>query len=343
MANVGRNSPCQCGSGRKHKHCCGSLERPGSARKNSEVDLGIRYLTGRDVRPDPARGVTLVEKAADAGDAEGAWLAATVASTDLWRKRDWDRALNYLVRAAERGHGAAQSSLRILAGGPGGDHVEGGDWAAMRASINLDAWLAPSAPEALRETPRIETVAKFAPPAACDWLLMQARDRLSRATIYDKVTGGSTEDNRRTNSQCDLDIQNLGVLTFMLRARIGAITGRRERAMEIPKVLHYSPGETFAEHFDYLDPSEPAYAAELAARGQRTHTFLIYLNDDFEGGETQFPLIGISHKGAKGDGLLFANTDADGRPDKDTMHTGLPPTSGEKWVFSQWIREFPRL
>ncbi|MDZ7770539.1 MAG: 2OG-Fe(II) oxygenase [Woeseiaceae bacterium] len=229
------------------------------------------------------------------------------------------------------------------AGGPGDGHVDGGNWDAIRGSVDLDAWLAPPKSETLREMPRIETIAKFAPPAACDWLIKQARDRLSRATIYDKVTGGTTEDNRRTNSQCDLDVQSLGVLTFVLRARIGAITGRRERAMEIPKVLHYSPGETFAKHFDYLDPDEPAYAAELAARGQRTHTFLIYLNDDFEGGETQFPLIGISHKGAKGDGLLFANTDADGRPDKDTMHTGLPPTSGEKWVFSQWIREFPRL
>lgn len=36
---------------------------------------------------------------------------------------------------------------------------------------------------------------------------------------------------------------------------------------------------------------------------------------------------------------------ANGTPtigDDDTMHIGLPPTSGEKWVFSQWIREFPR-
>lgn len=343
MASVGRNSPCPCGSGKKYKHCCGLLERAGSSGTENDVDRGIRYLTGRGVVPDPARGVALVEKAAEAGDTEGAWLAATIASTDLWRERNWDRALDYLVCAAERGHAAAQSSLRILAAGPrGGSNVDGGDWAAIRGSVDLDAWFALPARQTLRETPRIETIAKFVPPAACDWLIIQARDRLSRATIYDKMKGGSTEDNRRTNSQCDLDVQNLGVLTFVLRARIGAITGRPERAMEIPKVLHYSPGETFAKHFDYLDPNEPGYAAELAARGQRTHTFLIYLNDEFEGGETEFPLIGISHKGAKGDGILFANTDADGMPDDSTMHTGLPTTSGEKWIFSQWIREFPR-
>ncbi len=112
--------------------------------------------------------------------------------------------------------------------------------------------------------------------------------------------------------------------------------------METPKVLHYAPGETFAEHFDYLNPAEPAYATQLAVRGQRTETFLIYLNDGFSGGETYFRRIGLSHIGAKGDALLFANLDAAGVPDPDTIHTGLPPTSGEKWLFSQWIREFPR-
>lgn len=308
---------------------------------NGTAGLGLRYLTGNGVAPDPRRGIALIERAADAGEAFGAWLAATIASTDLWAQRDWDRALDYLSQAAAHGHAAAQSSLRVLASGPDGNNAPVSDWDAMRNAVPIEAWLAPPAANSLRDEPRIEAIPEFLPPAACDWLIGQARDRLSRATIYDKVTGGSTEDGRRTNSQCDLDVECLGVLTFLVRARIGNLTNRPERAMEIPKVLHYSPGETFAAHFDYLDPSEPAYAAELAARGQRTHTFLIYLNDGFDGGDTRFPSIGVSHKGRKGDALLFANVDANGRPDVATMHTGMPPTSGEKWVFSQWIRESP--
>ena len=164
------------------------------------------------------------------------------------------------------------------------------------------------------------TTEKFAPPAACDWLITQGKGRMSRATIYDKATGGTTEDYRRTNSQCDLDIETIGVLTFVLRGRIGAITQRQDVAMEVPKILHYAPGETFAVHFDYLDPKEPAYAHELSVRGQRTDTFLIYLNDDFSGGETSFPEIKLSHLGAKGDALLFRNVDDTGAPDHDTMH-----------------------
>lgn len=371
MTKISDNRPCPCGSGKEHKQCCGSLSPdqvgpdsgdtsagPTAAGRGEQlgalenavrqgdsgaaVRLGVRYLMARQAPSNPARGVALIEQAALAGDAQGAFLAATLASSSFWLAQNWDVAFDHLMRAAELGHEPAQSSLRILAGGPTGSPVSGEDWADMRDRINLGAWHSPPKIQTIREAPRIQIIKNFAPPAACDWLIAQAKDRLSRATIYDRTTGGTTEDYRRTNSQCDLDVETSGVLTFVLRGRIGEITQRRDQAMEIPKILHYAPGEAFDEHFDYLDPKEPAYAAELAVRGQRTDTFLIYLNDDFTGGETHFPRIGVTHVGATGDALLFKNINIDGVPDQDTIHTGLPPTSGEKWVFSQWIREFPR-
>ncbi|NNC78454.1 MAG: hypothetical protein HKN77_10855 [Woeseiaceae bacterium] len=361
MNYIGRNSPCPCGSGLKFRKCCGALRTenvPQSAGRESidvlerasqsgdmgaSLRLGLRYLSGHDTTLNPTRGVALIESAARAGDAQGAFLAATLASAFFWRERNWDTAFDYLSQAAQLGHEAAQDSLRILAGGPGGRNIDDNDWAAMRESIDLAAWLAPPATKTLHESPRILAAEKFAPPAACDWLIAQARNRLSRATIYDNATGGTTEDTRRTNSQCDLGLENSGVLTFVLRGRIAALTGRHDRAMEIPKILHYQPGETFAPHFDFLDSETPAFATELAERGQRTHTFLLYLNDEFAGGETSFLKIGLSHVGAKGDALLFTNVTESGQPDENTMHAGMPPTSGEKWVFSQWIREFPRI
>ena len=320
-----------------------TLERAALAGdRDAAAKLGLCYLTGRNVAADPARGMSLIEQATRAGDPRGAYLAATIASTSFWRPRSWEAAFDYLLQAAEGGHEAAQPALRILAAGPSGAVDESSDWDRMRRDIDLDAWATPPEPRLVREAPRIEVIEKFLPPAACEWLIEQARERLQRATIYDKATGGTTEDGRRTNTQCDLDVEVGGVLTFVIRARISTITGRQDTAMEVPKILHYSPGETFAEHFDYLNHAEPAFARELATRGQRTDTFLIYLNDDFTGGETRFPELDISHAGASGDALLFSNVDADGQPDEATRHAGLPPTTGEKWLFSQWIREFPR-
>jgi prolyl 4-hydroxylase len=68
-------------------------------------------------------------------------------------------------------------------------------------------------------------------------------------------------------------------------------------------------------------------------------TFLAYLNDGYVGGETDFPRAGLRFKGAAGDALMFANVDLQGRPEPLSLHAGLPPGSGEKWVLSQWIRD----
>src|SRR5689334_18536072 len=109
--------------------------------------------------------------------------------------------------------------------------------------------------------------------------------------------------------------------------------------MELTKVLHYQPGQQFDPHYDFIDPEVPGYAGELAARGQRLATFLLYLNDDYEGGETAFPQLGLKHKGRRGAALLFANVDRNNAPDRRTLHAGLPPASGEKWLLSQWLRD----
>lgn len=320
-----------------------ALERAARAGDGSAAaKLGLCYLTGRQVPPNPMRGIALVDQAARSGDAFGAYLAATIASTSFWRPRNWQAAFDNLLRAAHAGSDPARSALAILAAGPAGRPADTDELDALRARVDLDAWLAPPESTLLRDSPRIQVLENFVSPAVCRWLINQVRGHLARATIYDKATGGTTEDGRRTNSQCDLDLETGGVLTFVIRARIAAATGRPDAAMEVPKVLHYRPGETFAEHFDYLNPDEPAFAHELATRGQRTQTFLIYLNDDYSGGETHFPELELSHAGSAGDALLFSNVDTAGKPDERTRHAGLPPTSGEKWLFSQWIRGLPR-
>jgi prolyl 4-hydroxylase len=103
-------------------------------------------------------------------------------------------------------------------------------------------------------------------------------------------------------------------------------------------VLHYEVGEQITEHFDFVNPRMPSYDEEIRRRGERIITFLIYLNDDYEGGETDFPLLGVRHKGRRGQGLFFVNALPSGGPDSRTVHAGRPPTRGEKWLLSQFIR-----
>jgi hypothetical protein len=83
----------------------------------------------------------------------------------------------------------------------------------------------------------------------------------------------------------------------------------------------------------------PDYDQEIAQRGQRIVTFLVYLNDGYAGGETEFPRLDIKHKGRAGEGLSFSNALADGRSDLRTLHAGRPPTRGDKWIVSQFVRD----
>jgi prolyl 4-hydroxylase len=75
----------------------------------------------------------------------------------------------------------------------------------------------------------------------------------------------------------------------------------------------------------------------------RTLTALIWLNDQFEGGETDFPKINVRVRGAVGDMLVFKNVRENGEFDERMIHAGLPVTQGVKWMASRWIRSEPYL
>ena len=92
------------------------------------------------------------------------------------------------------------------------------------------------------------------------------------------------------------------LVCVLAQLRMAACLGTPFRHFEAATVLHYAEGEQITEHFDFVDPKVPDYEQEIARKGQRIVTFLVYLNDDYGGGETAFPRVGISHKGraAKG-------------------------------------------
>jgi hypothetical protein len=134
---------------------------------------------------------------------------------------------------------------------------------------------------------------------------------------------------------------NLDLVLLLIQTRISKITDLPIYQMENSSVLHYKVGQQFRPHYDYLDPRKPTQAEDMRRFGQRLATCLVYLNEDFEGAETSFPKIGQKFRCKKGGALLFANIDEQGQPDPQTLHAGLAPISGEKWLFSQWVRTGP--
>ncbi len=131
------------------------------------------------------------------------------------------------------------------------------------------------------------------------------------------------------------------MVCVLAQQRMAACLGVAFRQFEPITVLHYAEGEEITEHFDFVDPHVPDYEQEIARQGQRIATFLVYLNDDHGGGETDFPRVGVTHKGSVGEGLVFINALADGSADQRTLHAGRPPRTGEKWIVSQFVRNRP--
>ena len=149
-------------------------------------------------------------------------------------------------------------------------------------------------------------------------------------------------DDSRTNSFAIFHLADADIVHLMVQARMAVACGQPVTHMEAPTVLHYAVGETIGNHYDFVDPSHPNYDEEIRRSGNRVVTFLIYLNQGYEGGETVFPRLELSHAGQRGEGMFFVNTLEDGQANLRTLHSGLPPTQGEKWIFSQFVRNRPQ-
>ncbi|MDB5467426.1 MAG: hypothetical protein JWQ46_2188 [Phenylobacterium sp.] len=277
-----------------------------------------------------------LRRRADAGDPEAVAFTAVLAAFGVGEPQDWPAALRRLARAADLGSAPAREQLAVLADV---EPAEDASWPALAASIDLAAWVEPAAKERRLLDPRISVVPSFLTPRTCAWLIARAGARLAKAQVFDPRTGGARQESTRTNNAFEFAFEDLDLVLLAVRARIAATAGTLTGALEPIQVLHYAPGQTFERHYDFLDPATPGYAREAAARGQRVATFLVYLNADYEGGETDFPAVGFSYRGRVGDALMFANVDRTGAPDRQTLHAGLPPRSGEKWLLSQWVRD----
>jgi prolyl 4-hydroxylase len=104
------------------------------------------------------------------------------------------------------------------------------------------------------------------------------------------------------------------------------------------QVVNYPEGGFFVPHYDPCDGDKKFCSRMNGSRGPRLLTFLIYLNDDYEGGETEFPLINKKIIPKKGKAVLFYNIGDDGRIIKQSLHTGKPVITGTKWIANKWVR-----
>lgn len=312
-------------------------------------DLRAKVALGRHLMTQPPvnipEGVKLATEAAKEGSGEAAYLMALFNAAGTTGPPSWRIALDLLQRAAELDQAIARRELALMAGDSDlmaaieqNANIPAGTWERLRKSFDVREWIVVARPRWMSPELRIGIAEQFITPAICNWLVEKSRLHLKPAQTDDPLTGTPRYGNNRTNSSAEFAFEDTGFILYLVRARISALTGPPTMAMEGSAVLHYAPGQQFFPHYDFLDTAEPGYARQVAEFGQRVLTFLIYLNEDFEGGETDFPKLDWRYRGKTGDALFFWNVLPNGQIDGRMLHAGLPPIRGEKFLFSQWVR-----
>jgi prolyl 4-hydroxylase len=249
----------------------------------------------------------------------------------------WHEALDLALRAAEAGDPLARGQLAVLAEQPPASAPR-----LLRDAIDVDAITAPPPLTRISSLANLNEAQGFVTHAMCKWFITRAQFRLQPARVNDAATGELRQHPMRTALDCAFGPDQRDLVVAAVQTRAARATNVALNQHEAPNVISYLPGQQFALHVDYIDPGTPGFEQELAIAGQRIVTIVTYLNDDFEGAPTHFPALKVDVRGKAGDALVWWNVLPSGEPDHNTVHAGLPPTSGRKWVLSQWLRDRPQ-
>lgn len=143
----------------------------------------------------------------------------------------------------------------------------------------------------------------------------------------------------RTSETCDLSCDDPAVAA--LDARLTALSGIDPAHGEPLQGQRYEVGQEFKPHTDYFEPNGQDFQRFCALSGQRTWTFMIYLNHVPEGGATRFKVIGKTVQPERGKLLAWNNRRPDGSLNPATLHHAMKVRKGLKYVITRWYREWP--
>lgn len=270
-------------------------------------------LSGQVVRRDLVAARDLYRRAAEAGHADAARIHTAFVGNGTGGASDWQSALALLRQYSFPGAAGQLALIERMRLSPSGDPLELPD------------------EDRLGDRPPVSVFPALFSPAECDFLIAEAQPWLQPSVVIDPQAGRQLRNPVRTSDGMSFGHVLEIPAVHALNRRIAAATRTEAKQGESLQVLRYRPGQEYKPHFDAV-AGEP---------NQRILTVLVYLTEDYEGGETLFLRTGLRFKGRRGDALVFRNALPDGRADEMTQHAGLPVTSGEKIIASRWIRARP--
>jgi prolyl 4-hydroxylase len=292
------------------------LERGAAANDTASLlELGVWYLEGRYVSRDLSLSRNHFCRAGELGDPTAEHVYIAFLANGIGGEADWHAAKERLRKFASVDERAARQ-IQLL----------------ERMDLRPNGYPAAKPDgQQLSASPGIWVFRDFMSAAECEYLISTAKPLLKQSVIVDPTTGQLRSDPIRTSEGAMFPWVSEDLVISALNRRIAAARDTELACGEPLQVLRYRPGQEYRPHQDALPDTD----------NQRVLTMLVYLNDDYRGGETLFTRTHLRVSGAIGDGLLFRNAEPGGVPDVQAEHAGLPVLEGEKYIASRWIRERP--
>jgi prolyl 4-hydroxylase len=292
-----------------------AIEQRAKTDGAAAMEMAERYLLGVEVKPDRKASFKMVQQAARLGHPDGrrAWVYMT--NIGLGRKADPAAARKMLAELAKEDKFAALQ-LAFL------DH------------LTCEKRLAEVTPRIISQDPYIALYQGLFSPAECRYLAVLGTPWLGKASVLNLAGVGRLDDQIRDAESCSIPHLAEDLVVHSINRCIAAATGTPWVNGEPLNILKYSPGQQYKPHHDGTGADNVSV---------RKLTALIWLNEQFESGETDFPKIKVRVRGSVGDMLVFSNVRATGQIDERMIHAGLPVTEGVKWMASRWIQSGPYL
>ena len=192
----------------------------------------------------------------------------------------------------------------------------------------------PGGTDIISNDPYLFSCSNFLTQYEIDHILRKAIARgFERSLTY----GSQKPDERRTSEQIFLSRREdeSDPVLHRIESRVSAMMGYPRKNFEHMQVLKYNgTGKLYKKHHDLIaDHREKAH-------GFRVATFFIYLSDNFNGGETEFPYIGRKIAPRKGRAIFWYNLMPHyKRKDPRTNHGALSLTNAQdiKYSVNLWI------
>ena len=120
-------------------------------------------------------------------------------------------------------------------------------------------------------------------------------------------------------------------------------TGLPATHQEETQIVSYKAGGMYIEHYDgCIDEEGKEFCLNnYGSAGDRLATLLVYINDDYTGGNTRFTKLGFAVTPELGKGILFYNIDENEKIIDESEHAGTEVITGSKWIATKWIHVRP--